>query len=95
LIQIGESEDRLRVEFGHDLARLLREAKSRGLAISDDHVRHLSNFDEPHQNFWARYPRADWSSGGVTVVKQFEQEALDVLDAASKAFCGAPMLRSW
>jgi hypothetical protein len=95
LLHIGETEESLRSEFGHDIARLLRETRSRGLNITADHVRLLSNFDEPHQNYWARYPREDWSSGGITVVKQFEPQALEVLDAVSKAILGAPILRSW
>jgi hypothetical protein len=92
---VGETEERLRIDFGHNIARLLREAKSRGLGITDDEVRLLSYFDEPHQNYWSRYPRDDWSAGGIVVVKPFESQALKVLDAISTAIYGAPMIRSW
>jgi hypothetical protein len=95
LVHIGYGEEHLRIEFGHDLARLLREAQSRDLGIADDHVWRLSNLAEPHLNFWARYPRADWSSGGIAVVKQYEPQVLDLLDAVSQAIYGAPIIRSW
>jgi hypothetical protein len=96
LIWIGDSEQQLRDEFGHDLARLLREAKGRGLGITEDEVRALSNLDKPHQSYWARYPRTDWSSGeGIPTVEQFEPQALRVLDTVSGVLSGADMIRSW
>ena len=94
LVHIAYDEDKLRREFGHDLARLLREAKARGLTISDNCVWELTHLSEPHLNFWTRYPRAEWNTG-IAVVKQFESPALDLLDAVSLAIYGAPIIRSW
>ncbi len=95
LIKLGDSADDVKNKFGHDLARLLQACKKRGLAITDHDVDWLSGLSETHKKFWARYPKEDWSLGGIPTIPQFEAVGLKVLDAVAMAINGAPMIRSW
>jgi hypothetical protein len=95
LISRGVTTESLKRKYGHDLVKLFQACKDEGLAFRDDDVRRLSWLNEPHTEYWARYPREDWSSGGVTVVEQLESNALNVLDLVHREIRGAPMIRSW
>ncbi len=95
LIKTGDSVDDVKSKYGHDLVRLLRSCRKRGLAITDRDVAWLSSLGEPHKRYWARYPKEDWSQGGIPTVPQFEAEGLKLLDAVATAVRGALMIRSW
>jgi hypothetical protein len=95
LIHLGDDVDNVRKLFGHDIEKLLVDCKKRGLSISDARVKRLSNLSEVHLRYWARYPKQDWSKGGIPTVAPFEADALSVLDAVSTSVNGAPMFRSW
>jgi hypothetical protein len=95
LIKTGDSVDDVKSKYGHDLVRLLRSCRKRGLAITDRDVDWLSSLGEPHKRYWARSPKEDWSQGGIPTIPQFEAEGLKLLDAVATAVNGAPMIRSW
>jgi hypothetical protein len=94
LLKTGTTVHEVRDRYGHNLGRLLRDAKARGLATDARIDRAIGSLDEPHREFWARYPRQEWSSG-IPAINQFEQDALRLLDLVSHAINGAPMIRSW
>jgi hypothetical protein len=95
LIKTGDSVDDVKSKYRHDLVQLLRSCRKRGLAITDRDVDWLSSLGPPHKRYDARYPKEDWSQGGMPTIQQFEAEGLKLLDAVATAVHGAPMIRSW
>ncbi|SDJ67493.1 hypothetical protein SAMN05444171_1037 [Bradyrhizobium lablabi] len=63
--------------------------------VGSDNVRRLLWINEAHTEYWARYPRRDWSKGGVPVVRHLEGDALRIIDAVFNQVRGAPMMRMW
>jgi hypothetical protein len=94
LLSRGATTNSLR-KPGHDLTKLFLACERKGLTLDGDDVRRLNWLAEPHNEYWARYPREDWSKGGVPTVEQLEINALNVLDGVNRQITGAPMLRSW
>jgi hypothetical protein len=82
-------------KLGHDLTKLFQTCGIKGLKLDPDDVRRLCWLAETHNEYWARYPREDWSKGGVPTVEQLQENALRVLDAVHIAINGAAMIRTW
>jgi len=91
LIHRGKSSADIRSKFGHGLTDLLKACQEQGVTVDPADLRRLSNLDEPHSKYWARYPREDWHLGGIPTIEQFERPALNVLNQISRAIRGAPL----
>ena len=53
----GESEDDLRLKFGHDLKKLLKRATKLGLTLTPDTQEAVKLLARAHREHWARYPK--------------------------------------
>jgi hypothetical protein len=50
----------------------------------------LDALGKVHSQYWSRYPKEDWSDGGVPTVDQFEDEAIEIINCVSMAIRGTP-----
>ncbi len=94
LVHLGDDPEDLARTYGHNIKKLMRDCKKRGLPASYDQIGALSILNEPHQKYWARYPKQEWSKG-IPLVPQFEDEARALLDAVSTTVYGVAIEGSW
>jgi hypothetical protein len=84
------------IERRHNLARLVKEAVEKGLALSTQTQEDITVLGEAHSNFWHRYPRDDGSFGRVYLIDQFVSATRELLNAASDQIRGPGLgVRIW
>jgi len=88
LIFKGMDSKDVRDNFGHRLKPLMEECERRGLAFDLLSKRCIDALTGPHASHWARYPKEDWSDGGVPTVEQFERGAVNLLNDISECLQG-------
>jgi hypothetical protein len=81
-----------RRDYGHDLEKLMGECEIKGMSFTDRQKLCIVSLGKVHSNYWSRYPKEDWSDGGVPTVGQFETEAVDILNSISIQLRGGPAM---
>jgi HEPN domain-containing protein len=74
-----------RTKYGHELKKLLGEAKSEGLQLSASAVDDIEALDEAHKNFWPRYPMEE--SKPVFIIDPFEPAATELIQTLANLLC--------
>ena len=80
------------LEKGHKLVATMLKCQKHGLTFSPSEQACIEALREPHSEYWARYPKEDWSDKkGVPTVEQYENDALSVLNKISTDLTGAKL----
>jgi hypothetical protein len=95
LMAYGWKRDRLIKDFGHDLDKLLAEAKSNGLPVSAEVEKDIGHLNHVHNNY-PEYEGLTTNNGnGIVVVEELTNSVETLMTAIGDMFTPKPSTHSW